>query len=195
MILEEEFSSIKEFSMKSVVAVFMALVLCLASVGCGNGTQSNLITALNAVADAASVAVVVVDGLAATGKISPADAALVATYVTSVGTATNQSITELNSTDTNSVKIGKITGYFAVVAAPALPPSIGPLIGPIISAVVTTIDLFIHQLNGPAVVTAAAAAPRAAIKLTGADKAALKSIQKKTAETTAKAAALKTAKK
>ena len=35
--------------MKSIMAVFMAAVLCLASVGCGTGTASNLVTALNAV--------------------------------------------------------------------------------------------------------------------------------------------------
>lgn len=175
--------------MKSILAVFMASVMALASVGCGT-TTSNLITALNAVSDAASVAVVVTQALVATGAVSQADANLVSTYATGVATAVNTSTTELNSKDSNAEKIAVITTAFAEVAAPALGPN-SATIEAAIQAVVSTISIFIAQLNSSTVVTAAKLVPHAPIVLNSADKAMIKKIKAKTALTLAAAVSLK----
>lgn len=175
--------------MKSILAVFMACVMCLASVGCGTPT-SNLITALNAVSDAASVAVVVTQALVATGQVDQATANLVSTYATSVSNAVNTSTTELNSKDTNAQKIAVITAAFAAVAAPAFGAN-APAVLAAINAVTAAINIFISQLNSSTVVTAAKAAPHAPIVLNSADKAMLKKIKAKTAQTLAAAVALK----
>ncbi len=82
-------------NLKSTLAVLMALILCLASLGCGPGTTSSLITALNVVSDAANVAVVLTSSLAAAGKLDPAVAAEVSAYATGIGTAVNTAVSEL----------------------------------------------------------------------------------------------------
>ena len=178
-------------SVQSVVAVFMALVMGLFSVGCG--TASNLVTLLNAVADAASVATVVAAGLAATGTISQTDATAVATYATEVSTAVNQSVTELGTTDTNPVKITDITGYFAAAIAPNF--SGGSALVPVIQAIVTTVTQFISQLTSSTVLTAARVAPTVSVSLvlTRADKSLLKKTKATATATIASAAKLKTA--
>ena len=173
--------------MKSILAVFMACVMCLVSVGCGTPT-SNLVVALNAVSDAASVAVVVTQALVATGKLDQATADQVATYASSVGTAVNTASAELNSKDTNPVKIEKITAAFAAAAAPAFGAN-APAITAAINAVAATINIFLAQLGS--VVTAAKVAPHASLVLNSADKAMLKKIKAKTAETLTAAASLK----
>jgi len=175
--------------MKSMIAVFMAFVMALCSVGCGTPT-SNLIVALNAVSDAASVAVVVTQALVATGKVDQATANLVATYSASVGTAVNTATTELNSTDTNAVKIEKVTAAFAAVAAPAFGAN-APEILAAINAVTAAINIFIQQLQGTSVTAAAKAAPHAPIVLSHNDKMMIKKIHTKTAEMMAAAAKLK----
>ena len=177
-------------NLKSTLAVLMALVLCLASVGCGLGTTSGLITALNVVSDAANVAVVLTSSLAAAGKVDPAVAAEVSAYATGIGTAVNTAVSELNSSDPNPQKILVITTAFANVAVPALGVN-APEVSAVIKAVSVAVQLFLSQLNSAGVTALARTAPAAAIRLTGADKSALKAIHKKTAETLAKAAALK----
>jgi len=177
--------------MKSILAMFMAAVLCLTTIGCGGSTTSNLVTALNAVADAASVAVVVTQGLVSTGTVSQADATLVATYSTAISTAASQSITELGTTDTNVVKIGKITADFAAVVAPNVPG--GAAIAPLILAITSAVQIFMSQLNSAPVVAAAKAAPHAPVSLvlSGADKTLLKKTQATAASTVLKANVLK----
>ena len=168
----------------------MALLLCLASAGCGSGTTSGLITALNVVSDAANVAVVLTSSLAAAGKVDPAVAAEVSAYATGIGTAVNTAVAELDSSDPNPQKILIITTAFANVAVPALGSNV-PEVSAVITAVSAAVQVLLSQLNSPGVTALARTAPTAVPALTRADKSALSSIKKKTAETLAKATALK----
>lgn len=177
-------------NLKSTFAVLMALILCLASVGCGPGTTSGLITALNVVSDAANVAVVLTSSLAAAGKVDPAVAAEVSAYATGIGTAVNTAVSELNSSDPNPQKILVITTAFANVTVPAFGPN-APEVGAAIAAVSAAVQVLLSQLNSTGLTAMARIAPAATLSLTGPDKSALKTIKKKTAETLAKAAALK----
>lgn len=175
--------------MKSLLAIFMAFVMCLATVGCGT-PASNLVVALNAVSEAASVAVVVTQALVATGKLDQATADQIATYSASVGAAVTTATVELNSKDTNPVKIEKITAAFAAAAAPAFGAN-SATIQAAINAVAAAINIFLSQLGSAPVVTAAVAHPHAPIVLNSGDKAMLKKITAKNAETLAAAAKLK----
>lgn len=179
---------------KSFVSVLLVCMLLL--VGCTPPNTSQLVTALNAVADASSVAVVVTQSLVALGKVSPDVAAQVATYSTGVNQAVTTSVAELNSTDTNPIKITKISAAFAAVAAPAF-GSQSPAISAAVSAISVAIELFLNQLNSAGVLKMAARAPNvapASLMLKG-DKDLLKKIQEKVAETNAMAAKLKVVKK
>jgi hypothetical protein len=175
--------------MKSIVSVLLVCTLILA--GCGTSTPSNLVTALNAIGDAASVAVVVTEALVATGSVSPDVAAKVSVYATGVSGAVTTSIAELNSTDTNPVKIANITAAFAKVAVPAF-GSNAPAVSAAISAVQAALDIFLQQLNSPVVAAAAKAAPTASpmLVLNRADKSLLKKIGIKAEATKVAAATL-----
>ena len=173
--------------MKSIVAVLMVACLSFGTVGCSNQT-STLITSLNAVAEASSVAVVVVAGLQAAGKVSDADAALVTTLSVQVGTASNKSIAELNSADSNPQKITVISALFANIVIPQFNTGLSAAtVNGIVQAVAGAIQVFLGQLHGNAVLTAAHAYPTEPIKLSRGDKNTIKAIQKKIAETNAAA--------
>lgn len=176
--------------MKSIVSVFLVFVLILMS-SC-TPTTSNLITALNAVADASSVAVIVTQSLVALGKVSPDVANQVSVYAQGVDQAVTTSIAELNSNDTNPVKITNISAAFAKVAAPAFGNN-APLVVTAIGAVTVAIDIFLRQLNSSQVLAAAKGAPTVApsLTMTRGNKAMLKNISKKVAETQAVALKLK----
>lgn len=176
--------------MKSIVSVFLVFTLLL--VGCTPPNTSQLITALNAVADASSVAVVVTQSLVALGKVDQATADKVATYATAVDGAVTTSIAELNSTDTNAIKISKVSAAFAAVAAPAFGTQ-APAITAAIAAVEAAVNIFLNQLNSSGVLTAAKVAPNVkptSLMVKG-DKVLLKKVQAKVAETNALAAKLK----
>lgn len=174
-------------SVQSILAAFMAVAMCVFSVGCASA--SSLVNDLNAVSDATAVLVVVAQGLALAGTISPADATLVANYATSLDTVITESDTELGSSDDNTVKIGKISGYFAAVVGQYV-PKVGA-VAPEIAAITAAIDIFLKSLNSSATVTAAKAAPKAKLPLNHSDRAVLKSIRAKVAKTNAAAAKLK----
>ena len=175
--------------MKSIVSALLVCTLLLT--GCGTSTPSNLVTALNAVGDAASVAVVVTQALVATGTVSQDVATKVSTYATGVSGAVTTSIAELNSTDTNPVKIANITAAFAKVAVPAF-GSNAPAVTAAITAVQVAIDLFLNQLGSPVVAAAAKAAPKVSpmVALNHADKSLLKKIGAKAEATKTAAGAL-----
>jgi hypothetical protein len=176
--------------MKSIVSVLLVCVLLL--VGCTPPNTSQLVTALNAVADASSVAVVVTGSLVAVGKVSPDVAAQVANYSQGVNGAVTVSIAELNSADTNPVKISKISAAFAAVAAPAFGDK-SPQVAAAIQAVSAAINIFLNQLHSSGVLKLAAAAPHAKPMdlLKKGDKAALKKTAAKCVETNAQAELLK----
>jgi hypothetical protein len=174
---------------KSIVSLFLVFTLLLA--GCGKVTPSSLVTALNAVADAANVAVVVTSSLVVSGTVSQSVATQVQTYATGIDQAVAASIAELNSADTNPVKIANISAAFAKVAAPAFGTQ-APAITAAISAVTAAVDIFLQQLNSNGVLTAAKAAPKVspALVLSHGDKSMLKKIQTKVAATNVLAAKL-----
>jgi hypothetical protein len=176
--------------MKSIVSVFLVCTLLL--VGCTPPNTSQLVTALNAVADASSVAVVVTGSLASLGKLSPDVASQVATYSQGVNGAVTVSIAELSSLDSNPVKITKISTAFAAVATPAFGDK-SPQVGAAIQAVSAAINIFLNQLHSAGVLKLAVAAPHAKPMdlLKKGDKATLKKTQAKCLETNAKAELLK----
>lgn len=168
--------------MKSVLSVFLCAVLMFVTVACEAPKTSEVIVALNAVADATSVSVVVASSLVAMGKVDPEVAEQVRAYSESVGVAVRTSITELNGNATNPEKIAAITTAFAKVATPALGEQ-SPQVAAAIDAVSAAIKVFLNRLNNSGVLRAAASAPKAKIKLSSSDKALIKNIEKKMAET------------
>jgi len=176
--------------MKSVLAVIMATVMMFTTVGCGTPKTSDLVTALTAVSDASSVAVIVTQSLVVLGRIDQGTADQVSDYSSGIGTAVQASIAELNGTNTNPQKIAAITAAFAKVASPAFGEN-APQVKAAIEAVSAAVKIFLNQLNNAGLLRAANAAPNAPIKLESGDKAALKAIQKKVADTNLKAAKLK----
>lgn len=178
---------------KSMLAVFMAAVMCFTTVGCGNApTPSQLVTALNTVADAASVAVVVTQSLVATGKVDAEIGVQVSVYAQGIGTAVNTSIAELNGPAPNPQKIQAIVAAFAKVATPAFGEK-APQVNAAIEAVSAAVKIFLNNLQSSGVLKAAKDHPNASpnIVLSKSDKATLKLTQSKIADTLAKAAALK----
>lgn len=177
--------------MKSILSTFMVGLLLMMSLTSCSTKTSDLVSALNTVADSASVAVVVTSSLVALGKIDPEIGEQVSAYAQGVGTAVNVSIAELNSTtSTNPQKIAAISAAFAKVATPAFGTK-APQISATIDTVSAAIKIFISRLNSNGLLKAANAAPTAEIKLEGGDKALLKEIQKKTAKTLETAETLK----
>lgn len=177
--------------LKSIVSVL--LVCTLLMVGCTPPNTSQLVTALNAVSDAASVAVVVTSGLVAFGQVDPAVGDQVATYATGVTQAVSTSIAELNSADTNPVKIDVITAAFAKVAAPAIGNV--PQVNAVIDAVSAAVKNFLNNLTSTGNLKLAKAAPNVKIVLANGDKAKLQKISQKIVETQAAASQLKVVKK
>lgn len=175
---------------KSIVSVFMATILCLASVACTPAQTSSLVTALNTVSDAASVAVVITSSLVAVGKVDPSIGNQVSVYASGIGGAVNVSVTELNSNDTNPQKIAAITAAFTKVAVPVMGPN-GQQISAAIDAVSATVKIFLSHLNSAGVLKVAKNAPTAKIVLSSSDKSMLKKIEQKTAKTLEVAAELK----
>lgn len=176
--------------MNKILAAAFVSVVMLFSTSCG--TSSTLVTLLNAVADSASVATIVTQSLVATGKVSQADATKVTTYAIAVSTAVNQSITELSSPDSNSVKITDISRYFATVLAPTFPND-SSLVS-VVQSVVVAITQFISQLNSPSVTSAATRYPTTVslnMTLTHADRSLLGKTKKTTASTIALATKIK----
>lgn len=175
---------------QSILALVMTVVMCFTNIGCSTPETSQLVTALNAVADASSVAVVITSSLVATGKVDPAIATEVSSYATNISVAVTASIAVLNGTEPNPQKIAAITAAFGKVAAPAFGEN-APQIAASIDAVSAAVKIFLNRLTSSGLLKAANAAPNAKIVLEKGDKAKMKEIQKKAAEVTAQAVALK----
>lgn len=169
-------------TMKKLTTLLLTVVLCISMVGC---STSNLVTALNAVSDASSVAVVVTSSLVALGKVSPDVAAQVSTYAQGVSKAVTVANAELNSSDTNPVKITVITAAFAQVATPAF--SNAPEVSAAISAVSVAVQIFLNQLTSSGVLTLARTSPDVKIKMSVGDKLTLHKMMGKVAKTDAAA--------
>lgn len=118
------------------VKIAMAVCLALILTAC---TASDLTLALNAVADAASVAAIagtLLDGPAGT---------LVATYAGQVSAVIPEVQTELNSSDPLPTKINKIAKDFADVVVPDVGGS--PQMKALVDAISAAIQAFLGQLH------------------------------------------------
>lgn len=166
----------------AITSILLVTALFATTIGCTT-TTSTIVTALNAVSDAASVAVVVTSSLAAVGKVDPAVAAQVSDYAAGVTTAVQASIAELKTTDANPQKILVISSDFAKVAVPAFAGTNSAPILAVIDAVQTAVKNFLSQLNSNGVLTVAKAMPTKTVKLTSGDKTMLKEIDKKSTVT------------
>ena len=165
--------------MKKIIAIALLCTLMLTS--CSNKT-SDLIVALGAVQDAASVAVVVAQGLVAVGKLDPQVATLVDTYAKLTSEAVTKSIAELNTSDPNPQKISVITAAFTPLLVPSLGSNVSAQVQAVVQAVVSAIQIFLGQLGGtPAKL--AKVAPNTKITLTMGDKSMLKQIHTKSQHT------------
>ena len=168
---------------QTLLIFLLVLVLTFVLVAC---TTSNLITSLQLVTDAVTVALPVLEA----AGVDPAALALAQTYLTSVSTATTQAVTELTSTDSAAVKAAKIASYFAAAVA----PDIGnPQVSAVVRAVAAAVQSFLALLNpAPTVAAKLAAAPQAqSAKLSFGDRQKLGSIRKTAAKHLEQLAALK----
>jgi hypothetical protein len=160
---------------RTIICVLAALL-----VGCGGPvTPTSLITDLQAVGDAASVAVVTAEALQVAGVIPASVAQTVISAGQATAAAVTQSVTELGSTDSNPMKISRIILYFTAVPinTAGMPPAAAALIGAISAAV----QVLLTDLGNAQVVSAAKAAPQVSpiTLLTNGDKIALKAINTK----------------
>jgi hypothetical protein len=155
------------------------LALLVVFSGCGG----LIVQDLNYVGDAASVAEITATALQATGVISQQVAQVVITTAQQAATAVSQSITEVESSDPNPIKITKVSAYFAavVINGAGLPPQALTLV----NAISAAIQVLLSQLNSQTVVTAAQSAPRSnlSLVLTNRDRLALGTIKAKADQT------------
>lgn len=160
-------------SFNSFFAVLLVLVMSFSSISCSS--TSNLVITLSAISDACSAGLVVIQALEAAGKIDPVAANLAVQYVSIVSVAAEKSVTELDSSDTNAQKIQVIVDAFAAVATPAFGSGVSTTIVSIVNSVASAVQIFLQQLQSPAVTLAAkSAAPVSVTKLSHADKTLLK---------------------
>ena len=144
--------------------------------------QQTTVTALEAVSIAATAAIPTIIALEAVGKIDPATATIALSYAKSVSTAASLSATELNSSDTNAVKVSVVIADFEPVVAPALGPNVAPEVTAAIQAISGAIELFISNLKNGLQLAAARGASGVAqlnlVKISHADKTTLAQIKK-----------------
>jgi hypothetical protein len=161
-------------------AILALVMSCILFVGCNTPTVSNLVTALNVLVGSAQAAEVIATGLVAVNAISIGDAALVGVYASGIATAAQNSITELNSTDTAVVKIENITKQFAVVTKPVFGPTTSAEVTLAINVISVAVNSFLAQLNSPGVVSLAKLADKTetSVVLAPGDQKVLKQIQK-----------------
>jgi hypothetical protein len=171
-----------------MLRTFTAL-LAIGLFGCGGGTvtPSSLVTDVQDVGDAASVAVVTAAALEATGAISAADAQLVENVGAGVAADCDKSITELQSADSSTVMVSKVVGYFEATGISTA--GLSPQATALVVAISAAVQVLLNQLKSPTVAAAAAMAREASptVALSRNDRKALSSVQVK-ARTTVVAA-------
>jgi len=165
---------------KSIIALLVSF--CMFFTSCTS--QQATVIALQSITIAASVAVPTIAALEASGKVNTIDAKLALTYAGLVSTAASKASVELQSSDTNTVKINNIIGYFEPIAAPSIGSS-SPQVFAAVSAISSAVTLFIGELkSGQITVTASRNAPAPikvsidSLKLSRSDKNVLKDIKK-----------------
>lgn len=101
-------------------------------------------TSLDLIVTAATIAI---NTLEATGVVSPAEGALILTYLGEVSTGVSFANTELNSTDASAVKATKIIQEFGMIVIPALPPGTAATVVLAVQQVADAIVAFLANLE------------------------------------------------
>lgn len=165
---------------KSIIALLVAF--CMFVVGCTS--QQKVVTALQGVSIAASVAVPTIIALEASGKINAADAKLALTYAGLVSTASSKATAELQSNDPSNTKISVIIADFEPIAAPSIGSS-SPEVFAAVNAISSAVTLLVSELkSGQITVTTSRNAPTSVkvaidnLKLSRSDKNVLKQVKK-----------------
>jgi hypothetical protein len=173
--------------MKKAIIALM-LTFCMFVTSCT--PQQTAVTALEAVSLAATTAIPTIIALEAVGKVDPATAAVALQYAKAVSTASSLAATELNSSDTNAVKVSVVIADFEPVVAPSLGANVAPEVFAAVQAISSAIQLFITNLKSGQLVTAARGASGVAqlnlVKLSHADKTKLVQIKKTSVANVAK---------
>jgi hypothetical protein len=150
-----------------LLVVLTVVVLSFLLVAC---SSSSLVTSLQLVTDAVTVAIPV---LQAAG-VDPAALALAETYLTAVSTATQEAAVELATSDPPAVKAAKIAEDFANVIA----PNIGNAkVAEILKAVAAAVQEFLVLLNHGTAQLKAMPAATYSVKPSFADRRKLGSIR------------------
>jgi hypothetical protein len=132
------------------ISAVLILLLALVLAGCSSSqSTATLITALDGIQVAATVASATIPVLCSSAVI-PADlCSVIEAYVAAVGQAAASSATELKSGDTNILKVSAIIDIFAKVIVPVLPSGIDPRVAVYITGIDAAQKSFLALL-GPA---------------------------------------------
>jgi len=123
-----------------IVTVLMSLISFTAC------TTSELTTALNVVADTASLASITAPILGAAGVIPVPTVDLITNYASQVSSSVVKVETELNSSDTDAIKVSTIIADFASVVVPDI-PGVPPTAGALVTGLASAVKTFITQLE------------------------------------------------
>ena len=161
---------------KHIPVLSLILVLCLVTVAC---TPSQAIGKLQKIVTAVEIALplVVATAPAVGHPVSPELQKIVNGYVQAVDKALDQTAAEMQSGEPAALQASKITGFFAGAVAPNLSgaPATYALA---VQAISGAVEAFLESYGGTKSF-AASAVPEKPVKLSGADKKALRDIQAK----------------
>lgn len=149
----------------------MLAIPTLMLVSC-TGTQ--ITTTLQTVVDAVSIALPI---LAATTGMTPAQDQEITKYLKTVSTAIKETTAELATMDSSAIKAGKIAGFFAAAALPAI-PGLSPTVQMILQTVSAAVGQFLSTLRAAPSPTVSAVSAAPPVKITF-DKTALAYIVEK----------------
>lgn len=124
-------------------------VLCLCAIAAVVVTSScsAVVGTLDGIVDGAAALEPIVAADSAAGQIPAATATVVMNYLEAASTAASNSITEWESSDSETVKIATISADFAGVAAPSLGPGMSAVVVTSISAISTLIGELMQQIG------------------------------------------------
>jgi hypothetical protein len=126
-------------------AIAVVLTIAMITSACN---VSGPILALDGVVAASTAAVAIVSALEVTGKVDAVTGSLVTSYASAVSKAASESVSELQSTDTNAVKFSKISAFFAAVAVPSLGNTNVTAVVNALQSIITAVNSFLQQLHG-----------------------------------------------
>ena len=165
--------------LKHLPIISLIVIASLVLVAC---TPSQAISKVQSVVTAVEIAlpVILVAGSAAGAPITPDLQQRIVGYVRAVDVALDQTATEMQSGDPAALQAAKITGFFSAAAAPNLQGAPANVVAAV-QSISAAVQAFLEAYGKPsfAIAAAAAPAPSKPVKLSGADKKALRDIQAK----------------